>query len=96
MKNNSINGTKTVLNKQKANIKPRKFYNTNFQQKVTSFRIETIDNIHFMNLSYLHLCLTHLNGILDRKITKHSNKYQRRVSREIKVARFLGLLPYTL
>ena len=81
---------------KKIHAKPRKSYNTNFQQKVTSFRINNIDCLHYLNVKYLNSCLTHLNSIVDRKITNHNNRYQRRLSKAIKIARFLGLVAYTM
>lgn len=77
-------------------LRPQQNYNKNFQKKVTIYRTKDIGFLHYMNKNYLLKCLTPLNSILSRSITKHNNKYQRQLSSHIKIARFLGLIPYTL
>lgn len=54
-----------------------------------------IDQINYKNVTLLSRFLDRRGRILSRRKTRVSAKVQRRVSREIKRARHLALLPYT-
>ena len=54
-----------------------------------------IDKINYKNVTLLSRFLDRRGRILSRRKTRVSAKVQRRVSREIKRARHLALLPYT-
>lgn len=53
------------------------------------------NNIDYKNIDILKQYLTDCNKILPSRITGISAKYQRKLSKAIKIARYLSLLPYT-
>lgn len=76
-------------------IKPKNHYNTNFQKKFCSLRISHAD-IHYLNHEGLSKYTTHMGSIMCKYRTGHNTKYQKLISKHIKIARFLGLMPYTI
>lgn len=55
----------------------------------------TLPNIHYRNTKLLSRFLTPAGSIVHREKSGLSAKLQRRLSREIKRARHLALLPFT-
>lgn len=56
---------------------------------------EMAAKIDYKNSDFLRGFLTERGKILPARISGNSNLYQRRLSREIRKARTVGLLPYT-
>ena len=63
-------------------------------QKECSFCKSELD-IDYKNLELLTRYVSSRGKILSRRISGNCAKHQRKVSREIKRARFLNLIPYT-
>ncbi|MCF8335691.1 MAG: 30S ribosomal protein S18 [Bacteroidales bacterium] len=64
------------------------------KKKFCWFRRHKIKYVDYKNPDFLKKFLNEQGKILPRRITGTSQKYQRRVSRAIKRARHLALLPY--
>lgn len=68
----------------------------NFQRKrFCRFTAEGIKEVDYKDLEMLQDFLTETGKIVPARITGTSAKYQRQLSRAIKKARYLALLPYT-
>jgi small subunit ribosomal protein S18 len=70
---------------------PKKGHVKTRECKFTKAGIEYID---YKNTDLLERFMNDQGKILPRRVTGTSAKYQRQLSRAIKRARFLGLLPY--
>ena len=57
----------------------------------TAAKAETID---YKDIENLRLFITERGKILPRRITGTSARFQRKLSRQVKIARVLALLPY--
>jgi len=66
-----------------------------FRKKVCRFCVKKIDYIDYKDTGLLRSYITDRGKILSNKVTGNCAKHQRRVSRAIKRARNIGLLPYT-
>ncbi|MGM0530536.1 MAG: 30S ribosomal protein S18 [Bacteroidota bacterium] len=64
------------------------------KKKFCWFRRHNIKYVDYKNPDFLKKFLNEQGKILPRRITGTSQKYQRRVTRAVKRARHLALLPY--
>lgn len=64
------------------------------KKKFCWFRRHNIKHVDYKNPDFLKKFLNEQGKILPRRITGTSQKYQRRVTRAVKRARHLALLPY--
>ncbi len=65
------------------------------QKKPFSLNSKKISDIDYKDIDFLSRFTASTGKILPRQITGVGARYQRRVSRAIKLARYLALLPYT-
>ena len=82
-----------MARKQKKNFKKRRrdFDNRKRFCKFTSLGIEEID---YKDIKLLKEFITETGKIMPARVTGTSAKYQRQLTRAIKRARYLSLLPY--
>lgn len=64
------------------------------KKKVCPFKRRGVKNIDYKDIYTLRNFITETGKIVPSRITGVSAKYQRKLSRAIKLARFLALLPY--
>ncbi|MFT4662271.1 MAG: small subunit ribosomal protein S18 [Ulvibacter sp.] len=64
--------------------------------KYCRFRKNRIKYLDYKNADYLKLLVNEQGKILPRRITGTSLKYQRKVSKAVKRARHLALMPYVV
>lgn len=67
----------------------------NKRKKLCQFTLKKIKKIDYKDISILKSYISESCKILPRRITGTKSKYQRQLSRAIKIARYLALLPYT-
>ncbi|MGC8938183.1 MAG: 30S ribosomal protein S18 [Thermodesulfovibrio sp.] len=65
-----------------------------FRKKYCRFCAEKIDFIDYKNVKMLRGFMTERGKILSRKMTGTCSKHQRQLTRAIKRARSIALLPY--
>ena len=66
-----------------------------FSNRRKSFSIEeSVDQVDYKNLDLLKKFVMESGRIVPRRITNVNAGYQRKVTKHIKVARFLALMPY--
>ncbi|WP_343187747.1 30S ribosomal protein S18 [Buchnera aphidicola (Periphyllus koelreuteriae)] len=65
------------------------------RRKFCRFTAEGIKYIDYKDLSILKSYITESGKIVPSRITGTKSKYQRQLSKAIKRARYLALLPYT-
>lgn len=65
------------------------------RRKVCQFTSKNITEIDYKNIMMLKNYITENGKIIPGRITGTHSKYQRKLSRAIKRARYLSLLPYT-
>lgn len=65
------------------------------KKKFCKFTIEKIKEIDYKDIQILKNYITESGKIVPSRITGTCSKYQRQLSRAIKRARYLSLLPYT-
>ncbi|QFQ32364.1 30S ribosomal protein S18 [Buchnera aphidicola] len=65
------------------------------RRKFCRFTAENIQEIDYKDISMLKNYITENGKIVPSRITGTRAKYQRQLSRAIKKARYLALLPYT-
>jgi small subunit ribosomal protein S18 len=66
----------------------------NQTRKVCKFKVEKIQEIDYKDIDMLKNYIAETGKIVPSRITGTSIKYQRKLSKAIKRARFLALLPY--
>jgi small subunit ribosomal protein S18 len=66
----------------------------NRRKKVCYFTVNKIDDVDYKDIELLRKFVTETGKIVPSRITGTRAKYQRRLTRAIKYARFLSLLPY--
>jgi len=64
------------------------------RKKYCKFTAENVDSIDYKDIDRLKQYIMENGRIVPRRITGTSARYQRQLSRAIKLARFLALLPY--
>lgn len=90
--------TKKIKLKMSARLSKKKFRKQSFgAKKHCRFcsNPEMQQQIDYKNASFLRGFLTERGKILPSRISGNSCKWQRRLAKEIKKARTIGLLPYT-
>ncbi len=90
--------TKKIKLKMSARLSKKKFRKQSFgAKKHCRFcnSPEMQQQIDYKNASFLRGFLTERGKILPSRISGNSCKWQRRLAKEIKKARTIGLLPYT-
>jgi len=67
----------------------------NRRKKVCYFTVNKIEKIDYKDVELLKRFISERGKILPRRVTGTSSKYQRKLTRAIKRARQMALLPYT-
>ncbi len=67
-----------------------------FRKKVCRFCADKIKEVDYKDVKRLRGYLTERGKIVPARVTGTCAKHQRQLSRAVKRARFLGLLPYTI
>ncbi len=65
------------------------------KKKICRFTSEGIIDIDYKDIILLKTFLSESGKIVPSRITGTCSKFQRKLSRAIKIARYLSLLPYT-
>ncbi|WP_066506798.1 30S ribosomal protein S18 [Abyssisolibacter fermentans] len=65
------------------------------KKKVCNFCVDKVDNVDYKDINKLKKYITERGKILPRRITGTCAKHQRQVTKAIKRARIIALLPYT-
>lgn len=65
------------------------------RRKVCNFCVDNVDHIDYKDLNKLNKYVTERGKILPRRITGTCSKHQRQLTKAIKRARTVALLPYT-
>ena len=65
------------------------------RRRYCRFTVEKIEEIDYKDLNTLKAYVTETGKIVPSRITGTSARYQRQLSRAVKRARFLALLPYS-
>ncbi len=65
------------------------------RRRICTFCVDKIDNIDYKDINLLRRFVSDTGQIDSRRRTGTCAKHQRRVTRAIKRARYLALLPYT-
>ncbi|MGI6575072.1 MAG: 30S ribosomal protein S18 [bacterium] len=66
------------------------------KRKVCNFCVDKIDCIDYKDISRLRRYVTERGKILPRRITGNCARHQRQLTRAIKRARNIALMPYTV
>ncbi len=64
------------------------------RRKVCRFKVDGVKEIDYKDVNTLKAYITETGKIVPSRVTGTSAKYQRQLSKAIKRARFLALLPY--
>ncbi len=91
---NNVSQTSNVSNKQQE-IKKNNFRMRKTRKKVCSFCVEKSDFIDYKDVNKLRKFVTERGKILPRRISGTCARHQREVTRAIKLARNIVLLPFT-
>lgn len=91
---NNNNSTSSANNKQQE-VKKNGFRMRKARKKVCSFCVEKSDFIDYKDVNKLRKFITERGKILPRRISGACAKHQREVTRAIKLARNIVLLPFT-
>ncbi|WWP01989.1 MAG: 30S ribosomal protein S18 [Candidatus Dasytiphilus stammeri] len=65
------------------------------RRKICRFTVEKIKHIDYKDIGLIKNYITESGKIVPSRITGTSAKYQRKLAKALKRARFLALLPYT-
>jgi small subunit ribosomal protein S18 len=65
-----------------------------FRRKECKFCVEKIPVVDFKEVSFLHKYITERGKIISSRISGNCAKHQRKVTKAIKKARMIGLLPF--
>ncbi len=65
------------------------------KKKICSFCVDKIDSIDYKQYDKLKRFLTERGKVLPRRISGNCARHQRQLTRAIKRARIMALLPYT-
>lgn len=75
--------------------KKKKAKSVFFRRKVCKFCLDKVAEIDYKDIGRLHRYITERGKIIPRRNTGVCARHQRQLSRAIKRARFMALLPYT-
>ena len=64
-------------------------------KKFPTFTDKDVKKIDYKNVDFLKMYIMETGRIIPSRVTGTPERYQRRLTRAIKQARFLALLPYT-
>ena len=64
------------------------------RKRVCSFCADKVDHIDYKDINKLKKYITEIGKILPRRITGNCAKHQRQLTKAIKMARQVALLPY--
>lgn len=64
------------------------------RRKFCRFTAEKVDQIDYKDLATLRSYITEVGKIVPSRITGTNGRYQRQLSKAIKISRYLALLPY--
>lgn len=70
-------------------------FKLNKNKKFCYFKLNKFKEIDYKNIDILKKYITECNKIMPSRITGVSSKFQRKLSKAIKIARYLALIPYT-
>jgi len=84
-----------MARKQKKNFKKRRPSNQENRKRFCKFTSLGIEEIDYKDINLLKDFISETGKILPSRTTGTSAKYQRQLTRAIKRARHLALLPYT-
>lgn len=74
----------------------RKEHGRKARRKVCAFCVDGIDTVDYKDVGRLRRYLTERGKILPRRITGNCARHQRQMTRAIKRARIMALLPFTV
>jgi len=80
-------GRRVTVDSRKRRYRP-------FRKRICRFCVKKIEYIDYKDTSLLKSYITDRGKILSNKITGNCAKHQRTLSRAIKRARYIGLLPF--
>ena len=69
--------------------------NRRSRRKVCGFCVDKVDNIDYKDVSKLRRYVSERAKILPRRVTGTCAKHQREVAKQVKLARFMGFIPYS-
>jgi small subunit ribosomal protein S18 len=75
-------------------VKTQDFRRPSLRKKYCVFCNENVEEIDYKNVERLRRFISDKGKIYPRRVTGNCAKHQRQLSRAIKRARFMGLLPY--
>lgn len=64
-------------------------------KKFPTFTDKDVKKIDYKNVDFLKMYIMETGRIIPSRVTGTPERYQRRLTKAIKLARFLALLPYT-
>ncbi|MCK4608027.1 MAG: 30S ribosomal protein S18 [Gammaproteobacteria bacterium] len=64
-------------------------------KKFPAMTDENVSKLNYMNPDFLKMFLMESGRIIPTRVSKVPQKHQRKLTRAIKLARYLALLPYT-
>ncbi|MGM0651210.1 MAG: 30S ribosomal protein S18 [Bacillota bacterium] len=66
------------------------------KKKICSFCVEKVDNVDYKQYDKLKRFVTERGKVLPRRISGNCAKHQRQLTRAIKKARIMALLPFSM
>ncbi len=66
------------------------------KKRVCSFCVDKVDSVDYKDINKLKRFITERGKLLPRRISGNCARHQRQVTRSIKRARLVALLPFTL
>lgn len=64
------------------------------RKKIHSLSERSVEEVDYKNVEQLKEYMTESNRIIPSRITGVKAKYQRKIMKSIKIARYLGMIPY--
>ncbi|PMQ02517.1 MAG: 30S ribosomal protein S18 [Dictyoglomus sp. NZ13-RE01] len=77
-------------------VKTQEFRRPNIKKKYCVFCSEKIEEIDYKNIERLKRFMTEKGKIYPRRVSGNCARHQRQLSKAIKRARYMGLLPYVV
>lgn len=66
------------------------------KKKICSFCVEKLDNVDYKHYEKLKRFITERGKVLPRRISGNCAKHQRQLTRAIKKARIMALMPFSM